>query len=216
MNRVDTHIILLKHLWDEKQYEWYDECLESLEDEPTNLHLIEGIDGHTGVGRSIGFSAGDCEYVAFVDPDDKVVSGAYQKAVDFLDENPHIDLCCSREIILNEQNGRVRQPKLNYKTTNYRITRLTHHLVVARRSAMDQYSEFMKNFEFRVEVALWLEMFKNGHGMQLLDHVGYVWRKHPRGAHHIFARSEVNEYLLNTYRQLKQEYYEANGTFDKR
>ena len=74
--RVDVHVL--------QCYEppaWLDACLRSLETEPVNVHLRPGIQGQVGLARARAFRHGTAEYVAFVDADDEVVSGAFQAGV---------------------------------------------------------------------------------------------------------------------------------------
>ena len=72
---IDVHI--LTH--NEPQWQ-IDRCLESLKDEPINLHIVHGFDEWPPYqGRALGFSKGTAPYVSYVDPDDYIVPGAFTK-----------------------------------------------------------------------------------------------------------------------------------------
>ena len=204
--RVDTHVILIKDEWVPEQFEWFEECLESLANEPTNVHFIEGTFGHTGKYRAEGFAAGDAEYVAFVDPDDVVFNGAYQACIDYLDENPDVGVVCTQELT-EWPGGRSVITPANIDMPNYRITRMIHHIAVARRSIMENYIDFIAQFPFRCERALWMEMYKDGVEMRFIEKVGYKWRKHKYGAHRIYADEATNKYLKDTWNILKERHY---------
>ena len=206
MHKVDTHLILTKDVWKPQHYEWFEECLNSLKEEPTNLHFIEGEFGHTGKLRAEGFAAGDAEYVTYVDPDDIVITGAYQSCIDFLDANPGVGVCCTKEMTTTPDGRTVITPS-NINMPNYRITRMVHHLAVVRRSIMENYIDFIAQFAYRCERALWMEMFKDGIEIRFIDKIGYNWRQHEDGAHHIYADDKTNAYLKETYQFLKQQHY---------
>lgn len=83
--RIDVHV-----LYCYEPVRWIDDALISLAAEPVNVHLCKGIKGQVGLARANAFRQGAAEYVAFVDADDAVVSGAFQAALDILDSRPEI------------------------------------------------------------------------------------------------------------------------------
>ena len=83
--RIDVHV-----LYCYEPVRWIDDALISLAAEPVNVHLCQGIKGKVGLARANAFRKGTAEYVAFVDADDEVVSGAFQAALDVLDARPDI------------------------------------------------------------------------------------------------------------------------------
>ena len=183
MHRVDTHIITLQG-WSGQREDWYEKCLASLEDQPTNIHVIEGVQGHIGKGRAAGFATGSAEFVSFADPDDYLEPDAVQTVVDFLDANPNIDVCCTSENVITEE-GEFTTSSMHhklYKSFNYRSLLHMHHLVVARREAIEPYLDFIAERPNHCEFALWFEMYKDGKGFELLEYIGYNWRMHENPA----------------------------------
>lgn len=75
MNLVDIHIII----YQEPQWK-INRCLESLRAEPVNIHIVSGKQEMPPFnGRRFGFSIGTAPYVGYVDPDDTIVPGCFQK-----------------------------------------------------------------------------------------------------------------------------------------
>lgn len=75
MYLIDVHMII----YDESNCQ-VDRCLQSLKDEPINLHFVEGRkEWPPFEGRARGFAMGSAPYVSYVDPDDTLVPGAFEK-----------------------------------------------------------------------------------------------------------------------------------------
>jgi hypothetical protein len=83
MYDIDLHIIHYK------EPQWlFDRCLASLEGQPVNIHIVEGIEEFPPIsGRRKGFATGTAKYCSFVDPDDIVEPGAFQKLLDAIGDN---------------------------------------------------------------------------------------------------------------------------------
>ena len=45
--KVDVHILRVPN----ENEEWFQYCLESMEREPVNIHVLDGVVGHIGKGR---------------------------------------------------------------------------------------------------------------------------------------------------------------------
>ncbi len=72
---IDVHIIRFK------EPDWMmDRCLSSLNGQPVNIHIVKGeAEFPAFKARAKGFSKGHAPYVSYVDPDDEVKPGAYEK-----------------------------------------------------------------------------------------------------------------------------------------
>lgn len=79
---VDTHI-LVHH--GAKHPDWLDQCLASLESEPTNVLLVRSTETNIGALRALAFQLGTAPYVCFVDDDDYVRPGAFTAALGAID-----------------------------------------------------------------------------------------------------------------------------------
>lgn len=75
MHPIDVHIITFNETPEQR-----DRCLASLEGQPVNVHMVQGTAERPPVqGRLRGFAVGSAPLVSYVDPDDWVEPGAYEK-----------------------------------------------------------------------------------------------------------------------------------------
>jgi hypothetical protein len=131
--RVDVHVL---HCYEPDN--WVYACLDSLKDEPINIHLCDGIKGKVGLARANAFRHGTAEYVAFVDSDDEVFPGAFNAALEVLDNNPGVvGTYCDVQLIGAEPG--IGYIKDVWKPLNQLLhASEVHHLHVMRREAVDQ------------------------------------------------------------------------------
>lgn len=71
--------------------EWLAQMIQSLAGEPVALHIVRGEFGHIGKWRAQGFELGTSPLVAYVDPDDYVLPGAFQRCIAALRDDPTLD-----------------------------------------------------------------------------------------------------------------------------
>ena len=111
-HKCDVHIIV------SPEYEQYhQQCFDSLKDEPINIHKIPATPGDIGIGRYNGFHSGTAEFISFVDDDDYIVPGVYQKLIDLLDQNPDaIGSFCKEQTLVN---GEIITPAPRTLDENY-------------------------------------------------------------------------------------------------
>lgn len=82
-NEIDTHV--LSYLEDAQSLE---STLQSLRTEPTNVYvIIGGFQNSIGAARAFAFTQGSCEFVTFIDDDDKVSPGIYSRCLVELKNN---------------------------------------------------------------------------------------------------------------------------------
>ncbi len=169
----DVHIITLEN----ERKDWLQQCLSSLETEPVDIHIIQGTKGHIGKGRAAGFAAGDSPFVSFVDPDDYVHPGAFQRALLHLYEHPEVSVVCSAERVVDENDNFIQDNTFlkNEKDKKHFFAHV-HHLVVARRACIEPYLKFVADIPQRAEFCLWAEMANDGHKFGYVDSVDYTWR----------------------------------------
>ena len=196
-NRCDVHVILFE---DHKDY--HDECLDSLAGEPINLHCISGVDGDIGIGRYRGFSSGTAEFVSFVDDDDYIVPGVFQKCYDVMDQHPE---ACG--VITKEQRlvGGELLPPDNIPVDSWVKTVIyMHHIIMVRREVVEPLLPVLKEWKMGSEDILWASILSSGQRFQILDDVGYIWRVHDSGAH-----KTIN--LTDKYRDKMKELYSCTS-----
>lgn len=78
---VDTHVLIHHSL---QRPAWLDQCLASLEGEPTNILLVRDAGTNVGALRAAAHAQGSAPLLSFVDDDDWVMPGAFQACIDAL------------------------------------------------------------------------------------------------------------------------------------
>ena len=162
--------------------EWRRQCLESLEDQPVHIHPTAYVPRDLGRARIAGIEQGDSEFIAFVDPDDLVAPGTFDRALEAF--APGVSAYYTNHWTCDEA--------LEQKTTWFR--RLAppvgfaqaaqmHHLVVYRREAIMPYMGVLRGMVQGTEYVLALAALLEGRvvGTPRCD---YYWRIHPGGSHH--------------------------------
>ena len=61
----------------------------------SHLHVVHKENGGLRSARISGLSVAKGDYISFIDSDDWVDEGIYEKFVFFLNQNEHVDVCCS-------------------------------------------------------------------------------------------------------------------------
>lgn len=178
---IDIHVLLLPTT----HPAWWKECRESLEGEPVNLHLVEGVAGHIGKGRAKGFALGTAPYVSCVDPDDLVVAGAFQACLEALESHPEACGAYTDQLLIDTA-GKVIKPGIwSGKDWNPLLQlepKYLHHVYVMRRSFVQKYL---------LELARWPNMAEfvlkgllTAHGPWVhVNRFGYKWRINNNAAH---------------------------------
>lgn len=170
--RIDVHV-----LYCYEPVRWIDDALISLAAEPVNVHLVPGIRGKVGLARANAFRRGVAEYVAFVDADDEVVSGAFNAALDILDSrNDIVATYCDVQLI-GEPNG------VGYFKAPWNpLAQLfgpseVHHLHVMRRSAVEPHLKELEQWDGYEEYTLMGLICQYGHQYHI-PHPWYRFRQH--------------------------------------
>lgn len=126
---LDVHILIQPDI----PREWVEQCLESVSDAaacagyPVYVHVLDGVAGHIGKGRSAGYARGDQPYVTYVDNDDYVLPSAFAALGDAFAQSP--DAIFPAESTL--QNGHLRAGQQR------------HHLCVYRRSHLFDHAQWL-------------------------------------------------------------------------
>jgi hypothetical protein len=79
---IDVHVLRLPT----ENESWFEECYELLKKEPINIHILPGIPGNILQARINGYRKGTSKYVSFVDPDDKIEPGIFEKILSEIKE----------------------------------------------------------------------------------------------------------------------------------
>lgn len=184
-NKVDVHIIVYEN---SNENGWLDICLESLKDEPINLYIIEAStplnENFYAKHRYEGYTKGSAPYVSYVDADDYIVPGTYEKCLKEIQKlSFKYDGVCTRERIYYQEENRMNH-----------VLSAMHHLHVFRRN---------KNFNMVLEKSRNIKWCSDKFIMANLNikdlpFMGYVWRKHRKGLHHY-----TDKYIRNNKIDIK-------------
>ena len=156
---------------------YHEECMDSLKDEPIALHLIPGVAGDVGIGRWNGYHTGDAEFVSFVDDDDVVIPGIFEKCYQALDENPDAIGVHTREWIYESGAMTLSQiPNPNWTWDRYFF--FVHHVVVYRMERVMPYGDAAKECKVGFEHFMNMQIMMDGHRFHYIEDVGYIWRGH--------------------------------------
>ena len=171
-NRCDVHVIV-----NPKYRQYHGECWLSLWLEPITLHYIPATEGHIGIGRYNGFNSGICEFVSFVDDDDYVIPGIFDKCYQALDANPDaIGVVTKEQRLVNGELQEPNQIDLNTHWVSY--FKSMHHILMFRRERILPFVELIKDCNTGEIAYLLIEVLAAGNQFCLVDEVGYVWRIH--------------------------------------
>lgn len=141
---VDVHVL---HCYE--PHEWIDACLRSLENEPVNVHLCEGIKGKVGRARARAFRNGHAPYVAFVDADDEVYPGAFEAALNVLEARPEVvGTYCNLTVMNHESVDYDAYDKGGWDPRRQlQHSSEVHHLHVIRRPAVEYWLEELAKWD---------------------------------------------------------------------
>lgn len=124
MHPIDLHMIV----YQEPQW-MVDRMLASLEGQPINIYIIDGKEEWPPyMGRMKGFFSGSAEYCTFVDPDDEVEPGGFEKLLEYAGH----DLIWGNELVVNKDN-------------TVRLNKEPHHAYLVKRS-LNQKLKLWKEF----------------------------------------------------------------------
>lgn len=156
---IDLHILILGN----ENQTWLEQCLQSLENEPVNLRMCQGIPGDLSQARSLALKQGTSEYVGWVDPDDYIIPGAYARLLTLVGDKSFV---WGKEQIIEYDDSMniVRQA----------VLKTPHHIHIVHRDVIDySYLESRKmDYPDR-----WISRLTSGGVFD--DTIGYVWRKYP-------------------------------------
>ena len=144
---------------------WLDLCLKSLRHEPIKLHIIEPVMGDFGEMRMRGISKGTHDFVGWVDPDDLIIPGSYQKLLNVIDQH---SFAWTNEQVWDTTRDLSR-------VFNMWTEERPHHMHIIRRDSFDL-KDIPELIGKEDKHKKWLyDMAKSG---KHLEQIGYIWRNY--------------------------------------
>lgn len=189
MNDIDVHMLRSA----DENITWYNQCMNSLDGQPINIHHVNGVDGDMRRARYNGFMTGSAPYISFVDVDDYVMPEVYDRCLTVMQQNPHIGgvYTLSNHIKVASDGREFNKGLLHpYKPWSidsclHNITEI-HQVVVMRRDlVIPLYDAIYDSIPQMVysELYLYWALARIAPWMAI-DFIGYNWRNHVNGCHH--------------------------------
>lgn len=174
---IDVHI--LTHPTQDRSAT-LDPLLRSLDREPVNVHLVPGVYRMIGAGRAKGFRCGNEGLVSFVDDDDEIVPGVFDKLLEIFEKDPEIDGACTREqAFINGEPVRTwAAQEFPWKYYDRRHYLNIHHVVAYKRDKIDPYLDSLIDVPTSSEHTLAGLMLLNGAIIRHAPFIGYKWHQH--------------------------------------
>ena len=169
---IDVHLLTLPN----DRQDWFDQCMASLQNQPITLHVLAGVKGHIGKGRFNGFQTGDHPYVSLVDPDDMVTPNGFTDCLNLLNSDPKLDGAYTAE----HQYYFSDEGQWTIKPARPERGSAVHHLLVLRRSVVNQYLNDLLFDPQYPETRMLKHMKKDGINLGYTGTVGYVWRRYKK------------------------------------
>lgn len=156
---IDVHILTLP---DECSI-LLKECMQSLRHDPIVLHVVPGVEGHLGKGRSKALRKGTNEWVGWVDPDDVAIPGSYEKMLAVASDTSFVWM---NELVWDVN------PQNMYTPTCQSVRTIPHHMHIIHRDVIDytEIEEVTSNF--------YHPLHKLSLQGKHINEIGYIWRRY--------------------------------------
>jgi hypothetical protein len=165
---IDVHILTMPS----DNPIWFDQCMESLKNEPVKVHVRDGVENDIGNARADAFMLGDSEYVSFVDPDDYVLPGGFAACLDAI-KSDGSEAAYTYEIKTGISGEMLKHPY---------VLRWAHHLIVIKKAVVLQNINLFRDWRWPSrfsEGRMFVDfLLASGKRVSLVDKPYYVWRRH--------------------------------------
>lgn len=171
---IDVHII-------KNDRGYLDECLESLEGSPINLHFVDYVDGNHGKARIKGFMQGHSPYVSCFDDDDIAVPTVFERALRVMEKGYTAYYSNHYYLDENRQVKGKRFGKIAAKPGMGQAAQM-HHVVVYRRDVILPVLHLLDGIYASDQLLLNLKAIYDG---KVLGDpfMGMYWRIHEHNLH---------------------------------
>lgn len=163
--------------------------------------VVRGIDGHVGQSRALGWGSSDQKYSSYIDDDDTICDvGYFERAVKFLDRNPHVGAYAGRELIEVKSNFTpiTESPMFKGEYVSFNELNNLHHLLVIRTDLVKSYIPFISKIRYMSEYALNARLILDRVPIKVENNINYLWRKGVGTTHVSSHIHELND-LINEY-----------------
>ena len=194
---IDCHILTLPG----DNPDWRAELERDLAKQPIRTHWLAGIPGQIGAARAAGLALGNAPFVSYVDPDDRVIGGTYEKLLAALQANPGAPFAWAGEQRVDADLMPIGQPQVWPQGYDQRRHRnypgaYCHGVVLIRRSALPPVLPALRACHIGAEGVMLAHLA----GVQApiaperrpvhLPIVGLLWRDHPGAVHYGYSAAD--------------------------
>ena len=191
---IDCHVLETP----EGRPDWAAQLRTDLDAEPVNQHWLAGVDGRFGAARANGFSLGSAPFVAFADPDDRVISGTFARLLAVLLEHPQAPFAWAGEQRVDAELAPIGQPTVWPSGHDMRRHRnhpsYCHGIVLLRRELVMPVLGLLRESGIGADgVLTWRLANISGAPDSTPIHVpvvGRLWRQHRQQQHRTYSASD--------------------------
>ena len=176
--RIEIHLLVKKD-----QSTWYQKNLATLiaalEKEPVSIRICDHVEGNIRDARIAAYKAAQTEYVGYVDPDDAIVPGVYQKLLDAI-QTEHVGAFCKQYRGSIHSIGLFPFSYPDKWSLAWHAKGETHTVMPAFIARREAYLKACEHVDVIPDI--WgqdraIAMLASAYGdWELVDHFGYVWR----------------------------------------
>ena len=174
---IDAHYAISPSLLTQEREDFF----KSVHNEKINLIEVSHVEGNTNAMRAEGYSAGNNPFVCRLDPDDRVIEGAFEVIKDAIKKYPECSAYFTDHYVTGLSEGRwVKTHLLKYGYAG--ISRTMHHIVVFNRKAVQKATEAL--LKYKTDYLLFLNLAALSLSpVCFINTPQYIWNRKSDGAH---------------------------------
>ena len=163
---------------------------------------------HISVASNAALQQANGEFVALLDHDDELTPDALFQVARFLNAEPAADLIYSDEDKLDLSGARC-DPyfKPDWSPDHFLTCMYTCHLMVVRRSLLEEIGGFRRGFEGAQDYDLVLRLMEKTHRIHHIPKILYHWRKLPEST---ASAGQAKPWALDAGRLAPEDYIQRN------
>ena len=194
MHDIDCHVLTMPQM----NADWAADLRRDLDASPVNQHWRQGITDQLGAARALGFSQGSAPFVSYADPDDRIMSGTFDRLKQALLDHPGAPFAWAGEQRVDVDLMPMGQPNLQpdgYSARRHRnnLAGYVHGVALIRRSALMPVLSVLNQCGIEADGVLFAHLAKlqteqPSAGQPVhVPIVGRLWRQHENNYHRTFT-----------------------------
>ncbi len=208
---IDVHVV--SH--DGDRADWLADCLNSMRGAPINIHMVPRVEGDIRLARLHGYTKGSAPYVSYVDPDDVVLPGCYERLLAEIEAEPKVCGVYGLSGTMNEDGERMGliHPYREFsEDALQRCVQEIHQPFVVRRDSV--LTIFKHHYHTIPPISytdvIIFNLLAKYQPWKAIDFEGYVWRIHKNSSSQSIT-AEENATGLQTWAKINELTIQARG-----